>query len=258
VSPPDRPKGEHRSAQHEGTPMRALRIVCGALVVALLGLGVQAQPAAPVGRVYAPGAFDRLDVEGAARIRLTQGDRDQVFVAGDEAAQRGVEVDVVNSHLRIRAVGGWKFWREDRPAIEVQVRKLSHVMLSGAGEVQAPGPIRGDQLVIGISGSGSVRFDELAVRQVNFDISGAGDGQLAGRVEQLELNVSGRGKLVADQLRAARARVAISGVANAELWVIDDLQLAISGAGKIDYWGQPVVRRAVSGVGSVTARGDKP
>lgn len=238
--------------------MRALRIVCGALVVALLGLGVQAQPAAPVGRVYAPGAFDRLDVEGAARIRLTQGDRDQVFVAGDEAAQRGVEVDVVNSHLRIRAVGGWKFWREDRPAIEVQVRKLSHVMLSGAGEVQAPGPIRGDQLVIGISGSGSVRFDELAVRQVNFDISGAGDGQLAGRVEQLELNVSGRGKLVADQLRATRARVAISGVANAELWVTDDLQLAISGAGKIDYWGHPVVRRAVSGMGNVTARGDKP
>jgi len=238
--------------------MRALRIACGALVVVLLGLGVQAQPAAPVGRVYAPGAFDRLDVEGAARIRLTQGDRDQVFVAGDEAAQRGVEVDVVNSHLRIRAVGGWKFWREDRPAIEVQMRKLSHVMLSGAGEVQAPGPIRGDQLVIGISGSGSVRFDELAVRQVNFDISGAGDGQLAGRVEQLELNVSGRGKLVADQLRATRARVAISGVANAELWVTDDLQLAISGAGKIDYWGHPVVRRAVSGMGNVTARGDKP
>jgi hypothetical protein len=64
--------------------------------------------------------------------------------------------------------------------------------------------------------------------------------------------------LVADQLRAARARVAISGVANAELWVIDDLQLAISGAGKVDFWGHPLVRRSVSGVGNVTARGDKP
>jgi hypothetical protein len=241
--------------------VRALRSGLGALGVALAlglsGLGARAQPA-PVGHLYAPGAFDRIDLEGTARIRLTQGDRDQVFVAGDEAAQRGVEVELVNSHLRIRTAGDWKFWREDRPAIEVQVRKLSHVMLSGAGELQAPGPIRGDQLVIGISGSGSVRFDELAVRQLQFDISGSGDGQLAGRVEQLDLNVSGRGKLVADQLRAARARVAVSGVANAELWVIDDLQLAISGAGKIDFWGHPVVRRSVSGMGNITARGDKP
>jgi hypothetical protein len=241
--------------------VRPLRIGFGALLFSLaLGLMVvraQAQPA-PVGRVYAPGPFERIEVDGTARIRITQGERDQVFVAGDDAAQQGVEVDVVNGHLRIRTAGGWKFWREDRPAIEVQVRQLSHVMLSGAGELQAPGPIRGDQLVIGISGSGSVRFDELAVRQLQFDISGAGDGQLAGRVEQLGLNVSGRGKLVADQLRAARARVAISGVANAELWVTDDLQLAISGAGKIDFWGHPVVRRSVSGMGNVTARGDKP
>lgn len=237
--------------------MRALRIALGALVLGLMGLGAQAQPV-PVGRVYAPGAFDRLDVEGNARIRLTQGERDQVFVAGDDLVQRGVEVDLVNGHLRIRATGGWKFWREDLPAIEVQMRKLSHVMLSGASELQAPGRIRGDQLVIGISGSGSVRFDELAMRQVQFDISGAGDGQLAGRVEQLDLNVSGRGKLLADQLRATRARVAISGVANAEVWVTDDLQVAISGAGKVDFWGHPLVRRAVSGVGNVTARGDKP
>ena len=238
--------------------MRALRIALGTLVLGLVGWGVQAQPAMPVGRVYAPGAFDWIEMDGTARIRVTQGERDQVFVAGDDAAQQGVEVDVVDNRLRIRAAGGWKFWREDRPAIEVQVRKLSHVMLSGAGELQAPGPIRCDQLVIGISGSGSVRFDELAVRQLRFDISGAGDGQLAGRVEQLELNVSGRGKLVADQLRAARAKVAISGVANAELWVTDDLQLAISGAGKIDFWGHPVVRRAVSGMGNITARGGKP
>ena len=241
--------------------MRALRIGFGALVsslaLGLIGVCAQAQPA-PLGRVYAPGPFDRIEIDGTARIRITQGERDQVFIAGDDLAQQGVEVDVVNGHLRIRAGGGWKFWREDRPAIEVQVRQLTHVMLSGAGEVQAPARIRGDQLVIGISGSGSVRFDDLAVRQLQFDISGAGDGQLAGRVEQLGLNVSGRGKLVADQLRAVRARVAISGVANAELWVIDDLQLAISGAGKVDFWGHPVVRRSVSGMGNITARGDKP
>jgi hypothetical protein len=235
--------------------VKALRTGFAALVLGLAGLGAQAQP---VGRVYAPGAFDRLELEGAARIRLTQGDRDQVFIPGDESAQQGVELDLVDHRLRIRTVGSWKFWREALLTIDVQMRQLTHVMMSGAGDVQAPGPIRCDQLVIGLSGSGSMRFDELAARQLRFDISGAGDGQLAGRAEQFELNVSGRGKLMADQLRAASAKVAISGVATAELWVIDDLQLAISGAGKIDFWGRPVVRRAVSGMGNITARGDKP
>ncbi|NKI94128.1 head GIN domain-containing protein [Rhizobacter sp. SG703] len=238
---------------------RALSGLVSGVVLALAGLGAQAQPAAaPVGRVVAPGAFDRIEIDGSARIRVTQGEREQVFIPGDESAQRGVEVDLVDRRLRIRAGDGWKFWREDRPTIDVQVRQLTHVTMSGAGEVQAPGPVRCDQLVIGISGSGSVRFDELAARQLRFDISGAGDGQLAGRVEQLELNVSGRGKLMADQLRTARAKVAISGVGTAELWVIDDLQLAISGAGRIDFWGHPVVRRAVSGMGNITPRGDKP
>jgi hypothetical protein len=96
------------------------------------------------------------------------------------------------------------------------------------------------------------------VGRLAFEVSGAGEGQLAGRVEQLRVTVSGKGKIGAEQLRAGKALVAISGVGNATVWAVDSLGVEISGAGHVDYWGQPAIRKSISGFGSVDARGEKP
>ena len=74
-----------------------------------------APPVPPVppepGRVYAPGAFDRLELAGAARVILVQGDRDQAFIAGNDEVQKSVEVELADHQLIIRPTGGWKFWQ---------------------------------------------------------------------------------------------------------------------------------------------------
>ena len=231
------------------------------LAVASLGAASTAAPAAaadtPEGRIYAPGPFDRLDVDGSGQIRLVQGDRDEVFVAGDDRAQEGVTVRLTGSRLKIELPGGWKFWNGSKAQVEVRARNLGRITLSGAGDVIAPGPIRVPQLMISISGAGTARFDDLTADVLKFDISGAGEGQLAGQVSSLGLTVSGKGKVSADQLRVTTANVSISGVANAELWVQDMLRVDISGAGHVGYWGQPRVRQSISGLGSVDPRGDK-
>lgn len=226
--------------------------------VLALGLAAASALAQPQGRLVAPGPFERIDVDGAARVTLTQGERDQVVIGGDGADQAGIEVDVIGNRLRIRSTGGWKFWKNDKAQVVVQMREVSQINLSGATDLHAPGPIRSDRLVVRISGAGAARFDALSAGQLKFDISGAGDGQLAGQVNELSLNVSGKGKLMAEQLRAVRASVSISGVGNANLWVTDQLRVNISGVGSVDYWGQPEVRRSTSGLGSVNSRGDKP
>lgn len=216
-----------------------------------------AQAPASEGRLYAPGAFDRLEVDGSALIQLTQGERDQVFISGDADVQNAVEVELSNRRLRISPAGGWKFWNTGRMKIEVQMRQPSRLSLSGASDLRASGPIRAEQLAISISGAGWARFDDLRVDQLRFDISGAGDGQLAGKVDELKLNISGKGKLAAEQLRTENAVVSISGVGNAALWVTDNLHVSISGVGTVDYWGQPEVKRSTSGLGSVNSRGEK-
>jgi hypothetical protein len=228
------------------------------LALAAAGAHAQAPEGRPEGRLYEPGAFDRLEVDGSAKVRLIQGDRDQVFIAGDASVQEGIELELSNKRLRIRPAGGWKFWNRARLQIEVQMRTISQLSLSGASDLNSSGPIKAEKLSVSISGAGLVRLDELAAESLRFDISGAGDGQLAGSVEELSLSVSGKGKLLAEGLRAGRATVSISGVGSANLWVTEMLKVSISGVGSVDYWGQPQqVRRSTSGLGSITARGDK-
>ena len=214
-------------------------------------------PPAEIGKVYAPGAFDRLELAGAARVVLVQGERDQAFIAGDPEVQKGVEVELTDRQLIIRPAGGWKFWHSSKLFVQVEMRELRQLSLSGASDVHAPGPLRCDQLLLSISGSGVARLDQLDARQLTFAISGSGDGRLGGRVEDLALQISGKGKVSAERLQAQRARVNVSGIGNVGLWVTDDLAAHISGVGSVDYYGNPSVQRSVSGMGSISARGDR-
>ncbi|MDR7333316.1 head GIN domain-containing protein [Roseateles asaccharophilus] len=216
-----------------------------------------ALPAGP-GKVYMPGAFDRVELGGAARVVIVQGERDQAFIAGDADVQKGVAVELHGRQLVIRPAGGWKFWHTDKLFVQVEMRQLRQLSVSGASDVHAPGPLRTDQLRLTISGAANVRLDQLDARQLTFGISGAGDGQLGGRVDDLALQISGKGKVIADRLQAQKARVNVSGLGNVLLWVTDDLAAHISGVGSVDYYGQPSVQRSVSGMGSISAKGEKP
>lgn len=225
------------------------------LLAALGGLAAAALPLrAQETRRTVQGDFDRIEVSGTARVELTQGAADQAEVPGEDPS---VRVEVEGRTLQVHTGDSWKFWSREQTLVKVQVRKLSRISISGASDIRATGPLQVDQLVVEISGQGSVRLDDVRAQVLRFDISGAGDGELAGQAGELRLSVSGKGKLVADRLRAARASVSISGIGNADVWATDDLRIAVSGVGTVNYWGQPALKRSSSGVAVVNARGDK-
>jgi hypothetical protein len=103
-----------------------------------------------------------------------------------------------------------------------------------------------------------VRLGNLSAKQLDFEISGAGSGTMAGKVDKLIVNVSGAGKIVADNLRAAQADINISGAGSTDLWVTDELNINVSGVGSVSYWGQPKVSRKVSALARMNALGTKP
>ena len=210
-------------------------------------------------QTFPSGSFERILLDGAVQVQLKQGgDKDEVAVIGDDDVKQLVQVHVSGNRLIINTEGNWKFWNKSRPQVNVQMKNLSALIISGASDVYATGPFKLDQLSVHISGAGNVRFDELTAGQLRFIVSGAGDGQIAGQVKDLGIDLSGKGKLQADQLKAANARVNISGVGNAALWVTDSLRINISGVGTVDYWGQPQsVSRSSSGLATINARGDK-
>ncbi|MEJ6006243.1 head GIN domain-containing protein [Paucibacter sp. AS339] len=209
------------------------------------------------GRLYTSRPFERVELSGSANVRLIQGERDQVFVAGDAEAQKAIELEFAGDRLQIRSVDGWKMWRNQRPQIDVTMRRLNQLVLSGAGDLHAPGAFKAVKLVVSISGAGAARFDDLIAERLDFGISGAGEGRISGQVNELNLRVSGKGRLQAENLQAQRASVSISGIGGAEVWATELLSLGVSGFGQIDYWGRPEVTRNSSGIARVNARGDK-
>jgi len=85
-------------------------------------------------------------VDGVGQVRLVQGDRDEVFVPGDARAQEEVDVRLTGTRIKVDLPGGWKFWNNGNGAlVEVRVRHLSRLTMSGANDVIAPGPISGGQ-----------------------------------------------------------------------------------------------------------------
>lgn len=238
---------------------RAALTPCLAGLALALALPALAQSrTAPTGRFYAPGPFERLEISGSANVKLSQGERDEVFVAGDDEVQKGVELELRRGKLQIQPAGGWKFWNSSRLQIDVTVRRLEQLELSGASDLHAPGTFRANRLSVTISGSGLASFDDLRAEQLRFSISGAGEGVLRGQVSGLSLSVSGKGRLQAEQLRASAASVSISGVGSASVWATDALRVMVSGIGTVDYWGRPDVSRSSSGMATITARGETP
>ncbi|MEW6708109.1 MAG: head GIN domain-containing protein [Pseudomonadota bacterium] len=224
-------------------------------IAALLMLGLAA--AGSRAQTGEPAHFTGVQVSGNAQVTLRQGDQDGWRVLGDADSGRGADVRVVGDRLQLNTRNNWKFWSSERPRVEVQMRDLRRLVISGSSEVQVLGPMKVGEVSVSISGAGSVRMDDLQAQALRFDISGAGDGDLAGQVGELRLSVSGKGRLAAENMKAMRATVSISGVGHADVWAVEDLRISVSGVGSVNYWGNPRVTRSTSGVASVEAKGGK-
>jgi len=209
------------------------------------------------GRTYAPGDFDSIEVSGSAVIRFVQGTSDEVFVEGDDELQNAVSVEVSGGRLSLRSSGSWKFWNARRLNVTLTMRNLKRLSIAGAADLTASGPVQLERLSIDISGAGSARFDQLRAEQLQFQVSGKGDAQMAGAVKQLDVSISGKSQFHGENLMSERARVSVSGVGSVEVWAQQELAISVAGVGTVDYWGAPTVRRSVSGHAVVNERGAK-
>lgn len=233
-------------------PMKTRRTFAVMAATSLLSVGLAH---GADGRTYLPGDFDSIEVSGSAVIRFVQGASDQVFVEGDSEVQSAVSLEVRNGRLIVRTSDAWKFWNARRLHLTVTAREIRRLSISGAVDFSASAPVQLDRLQIDISGAGSARFDQLRADQLSFQVSGAGDGQVAGTVRQLNVGISGKSRFHGENLMSDRATVAISGVGVAVIWVLQELDVSVAGVGTVDYWGTPTVRRNVSGRATINERG---
>ena len=91
--------------------------------------------------------------------------------------------------------------------------------VSGSAKVFMPKcNTRGMDLALSVSGSGTIKVENLTVEKTELKISGSGTVSVSGKAGSIKAFISGSGNIKAAGLEANDASVDISGSGSAEVW----------------------------------------
>jgi len=209
--------------------------------------------------------FDKISVEGAGRIILTQGKKESLTVETDDNLMEYIKTEVVGDTLVIgfeenvvfsSGRGRIALDPTDGFVFRISVIDLEAISVSGAADIEMD-KIKTERLDVSLSGAGQVSVDDLDAGSLNVLVSGAGDVNLVGRVDDQVIRLNGLGRYQAFDLESQEASITISGAGGANVWVTESLYVSISGAGDVKYYGNPSVDPNISGIGRIQSQGEK-
>ena len=177
-------------------------------------------------------AFRRVDLAGANNLAVHVDGAPAVAVRGDDNLIKLVTTNVRNGTLAVAQ--SRSFTSKSGMSVEVTVPSLDSVTLSGAGVLNVYG-VRGSRFIVRVPGSGILSVTG-AVTRLNATLSGTGDVRLQDlAARDVKANVFGSGRLLVQARRS--------------------LDASISGTGTILYSGRPSsVTQRITGNGALVAQ----
>ena len=197
-------------------------------------------------------SFKNVDVSGAAKVMVSQGDQHSVKVEGDENLLQYIEVEQEGDKIRIKERPGFNLQPSGDIRVYVTAPVFNNIDASGASDIIGQTKISNpEEMKMHVSGAGNIKM-ELDAPRLTFRMSGAGSIYIKGQTKELELEMSGAGSAHFYDLLSENTRVNLSGVGSAEVYASVKLDASVSGVGSIEYKGNVTdVNQHVSGVGSV-------
>ena len=199
--------------------------------------------------------FDEIQMRLGGKVFVTQGDKNEVILEGDEDYLDDIETEVKSGRLIIkdRRERSWKFWDRgsDRLTVYITIKEFKGAYVSGSGDIIGQSKFTVDDFTASVSGSGDI---ELAVEAdyVSSRISGAGNIEFSGKSNKAKLSISGSGKYFAEKMVVGDYNISMSGSGRGSVNVEGELDVRISGSGKVYYMGNPTgVNSSVAGSGTV-------
>ena len=197
-------------------------------------------------------SFKNVEVSGAAKVFVSQGDQSSVKIEGDENLLQYIEVNQEGDKIVVRERPGFNLQPTSDLKIYVTAPVYNKIDASGAcdiiGQTKIVNP---EDLDLQVSGAGDIRMEVDAPR-LSADVSGSGSIDLKGQTKDVRLDLTGAGKAHCYDLLAENAKVDITGAGSAEVYASVKLDADVSGAGDVRYKGNAsTVNQNVSGAGSV-------
>jgi hypothetical protein len=196
--------------------------------------------------------FKNVEVGGAAKVLISQGDHASVKVETDDNLQQYVEVAQEGNKVIVRERPGFNLVPTGDLRIYVTAPIYNHIDVSGAcdiiGQTKISNP---EDLDMEVSGAGDIKM-EIDAPNLGARVSGSGSIDLKGQTKNVSLELTGAANAHCFDLLAENTKIEISGAGSAQVYASVKLEAEVSGAGSVDYKGNaPTVDQHVSGAGSV-------
>jgi len=201
--------------------------------------------------------FKQVEVGGAAKVKVSQGDKPSVKIETDDNLLQYIEVFQEGDKVYIKEKSGFNL----RPSGDINVYVMSpvynRISASGAcdiiGQTKISNP---EDLSLHVSGAGDIKM-EVDAPTLSAEVSGSGNIDLKGQTKNVDLELTGAGHAHCYDLLAENTKVNISGAGSAEVYASVKLDANVSGAGNVSYKGNASdVNQHVSGAGSVKKAGN--
>ena len=194
--------------------------------------------------------FKNVEVGGAAKVLVSQGDHAGVKIETDENLLPFIEVIQEGDKVEIREKQGFNLKPTHDIRIYVTAPVFRSIDASGAcdiiGETKITNP---ESLEMHVSGAGDIKMD-IDAPQLSAEVTGSGSVYLKGQTKEVSLDLTGAAHAHCYELLAENAKIEISGAGSAEVYASVKLDAEVSGAGSVKYKGNATdVSKHVSGAG---------
>jgi Putative auto-transporter adhesin, head GIN domain len=196
--------------------------------------------------------FKNVDVSGAAKVLVSQGDHPSVKIEGDENLLPYMEVNQIGNKIEVREKPGFNLVPTTDLKVYVTAPVFNDIDASGACDIIGQSKISNpEDIGMHVSGAGDIRMEVDAPR-IKAEVSGSGSIYLKGQTKDVYLDLTGAGHAHCFDLLSESTKVDISGAGSAEVYASVKLEADVSGAGNVRYKGNAAdVKQDVSGAGSV-------
>jgi hypothetical protein len=202
--------------------------------------------------------FDTIAIRYPAEIVIRQGASESLTIEAEDNLLPQLATEARSGTLYIENTEN-DFSQRVAPTeaikITITVKTLDEIQFSSAGTLTVEN-LKGDSLIVSLSGAGDVEIKKLDVRHFEARLSGAGKITASGKSATADISISGLGDFEGENLSTLIAEVRISGAGQITLRVEDELTAHVSGAGSVYYYGSPTVTKTISGAGDVSQAGE--
>jgi hypothetical protein len=194
-------------------------------------------------------SFNSLEVGGAFKVFLTQGEKESLTVEADENLLEFITTEVRGNTLKISTTKDIN--NTNALNIYLTITNLDEMDISGACKLTCENKLKLNDLDMECSGASDVDL-KLSANNIKLEFSGASQIDMFGSANEVSLDLSGASDLDALELEAEKYSADISGASHAKIYVKSELSVNVSGAASLKYKGEPkLIQTDVSGAGSL-------